>query len=55
MRGFDASGDSARGDRVGFVGEGRVSPPASGDPQPLPTTHSARGAVTPKAPTQNRL
>ncbi len=28
MRGFDAGGDSARGDRVGFVGEGRVSPPA---------------------------
>ena len=28
MLGFDAGGDSARGDRVGFVGEGRVSPPA---------------------------
>ncbi len=28
MRGFDAGGDSARGDWVGFVGEGRVSPPA---------------------------
>ena len=28
MRGFDAGGDSARGDRIGFVGEGRVSPPA---------------------------
>ena len=27
MLGFDAGGDSARGDRVGFVGQGRVSPP----------------------------
>ncbi len=25
MRGFDAGGDSARGDRVGFVGEGRLA------------------------------
>ena len=28
MVGFSAGGDSACGDRVGFVGEGRVSPPA---------------------------
>jgi hypothetical protein len=45
MRGFDAGGDCARGDRVGFVGEGRVSPPASGDLLPLPTTRSARGLI----------
>ncbi len=45
MRGFDAGGDSARGDWVGFVGEGRVSPPASSDLLPLPTTRSARGLI----------
>jgi len=28
MLGYNAGGDSARGDWVGFVGEGRVSPPA---------------------------
>ncbi len=28
MLGFNAGRDRARGDRVGFVGEGRVSPPA---------------------------
>ena len=28
MLGFNAGGDSARGDRIGFVGEGRGSPPA---------------------------
>ena len=27
MLGFDAGSDPARGDRVGFAGEGRVSPP----------------------------
>jgi len=28
MLGFNAGGDSAPGDRFGFVGEGRISPPA---------------------------
>ena len=28
MPGINIGGDSAPGDRVGFVGEGRVSPPA---------------------------
>jgi len=28
MLGYNAGGDSARGDRIGFVQEGEVSPPA---------------------------